>query len=104
MQIRIYPTAVDLSPFGLNLSNNRSRSPAGAARPRTPGRPPSPMMPDDGECEFLGVHPIVKKPPLAVITLSSEDENEDGNHNQTVSISFIYIQSVVINNSWLHVN
>ncbi|OXA36589.1 uncharacterized protein LOC110862948 [Folsomia candida] len=83
VQIRIYPTAVDLSPFGLNLSNNRSRSPAGAARPRTPGRPPSPMMPDDGECEFLGVHPIVKKPPLAVITLSSEDENEDGNHNQT---------------------
>ncbi|CAG7720230.1 unnamed protein product [Allacma fusca] len=43
---------------------------------------------NDDDCVLLGVHPVVKKPPLAVITISdSEDENTDRSieHKQVTS-------------------
>jgi hypothetical protein len=48
---------------------------------------------EDEGLEFLGVHPIVKKPPLAVITLtSSEDEDESAApEQQTVRGKYIRV-------------
>jgi len=36
---------------------------------------PPPPPEEDDEIEMLGIHPIVKPPPLAIITLSSDDED-----------------------------
>jgi len=96
VQIRIFPPAMDLSSRNsssnqpkpsssshLHATNgmmqprthtNRTSSNGSAAAPQASNRV---STPEEDECEFLMVQPVYKKPPLAVITLSSDDDEDE---------------------------
>lgn len=104
----MFPTPMDLSKHTSSYacgSSNHNQSVI-QSRPRTPNRPPSPFdcnpytnQRDDGECEFLGVHAVVKKPPLAVITLSSDDEDERRCKNERLDALQVRFKTFIVDHT-----